>query len=254
MTRTTCFSAVSFAALVAALTTYGCGSSSTGTTSGTGGATTIGGSGGSAAGQGGAIGGGVAGAFGGLGGAPGGDGGATGEAGAPGGDGGATGGGTAGATGNTDGGRMVDARPPVDGRPVVDAGPAVDARPGMDAGPAMCVANAMCMQGFTCREACMVGAGANAMQGTRACTCRANGTLNCPAGAGTCMIADAGVTPPPPVDAGRPACMAGIVSGVTPCMLGVPECMRTRMMVTQTCSCGAAADGGAGARDVWTCL
>jgi hypothetical protein len=234
MTRTTCFSTLSCAALLAALAAYGCGSSSpvdTGTggkaggtggtpvTGGTGGAVVTGGTGGSVVtgGQGGAI--------------------------VTGGQGGMQGGRPDAGVGRPDAGV---------GRPDAGVG-RPDAAPPADAGVNMCVANSACTMGFTCTATCMVGANA----GTRACTCPANGRLNCP---GACRLDDAGVVVPPPVDAAPrpdagPACAANVRGGRA-CVLGTDtECARNAGGGNvQMCTCGLAVDGGADGGGVWTCL
>lgn len=220
MTRTSCLSALGSAALLAALTAYGCGSNSTinpgtgGTSGGIGGkmdsgAIIIGGSGGGP--------GGVAGRGGGM----------AGRAGVDAGfnmcnnnapctagftcemncNVGAVMGMRACTCGNNGqlncpGGNANCIRP--------DAGPPP---PQPDAGFNACMANTPCTQGFACRATCNAGGG---VAGTRACTCGGNGNLNCPGGGATCIPNDAGApdvgvtpdvprdVPAPPVDAPAP--------------------------------------------------
>jgi hypothetical protein len=206
MTRTTCFSTLSCAALLVALGAYGCGSSSTinpGTGGTAGRATSLGGGTGSLGGGGGT---------GSLGGAPGGT-----DAGVV----------TcvanamcaAGFTcdqacmaGNSAGTRTCSCG--ANGRLTCPNGAAscdiVDAAPPpppMDAGFNACTNNTPCTAGFTCDMTCMVG---NNPPGIRACTCANNGRLNCPAGNNGCQF-DAGPQP----DAGFNACTVN-----TPCTAG----------------------------------
>jgi hypothetical protein len=63
----------------------------------------------------------------------------------------------------------------------------------------MCMNNAPCTAGFTCNMNCNV----NGVAGMRACTCDANGMLNCPGNAASCIRPDAGIDATP-VDAQRP--------------------------------------------------
>ena len=194
MTRTTCFSTLSCAALLVALGAYGCGSSSTINpgTGGAGGRTT-----GTLGGANGSLGGGT----GSLGGAPGTDGGAN----------------TcvnnatcaAGFTcdqacmaGNSAGTRTCAcgangrlACPTGNG--TCDVADAAPPPPPTDAGFNACTNNSPCTAGFTCDLACMVGNN----PGIRACTCANNGRLNCPGGNGGCQFdagAPADVRPPTP--------------------------------------------------------
>jgi hypothetical protein len=74
------------------------------------------------------------------------------------------------------------------------AGNAACIRP--DAGFNMCTNATPCTAGFTCEMQCAV----NGVQGMRACTCAANGTLNCPAGNANCIRP----TPDAGPDVGRP--------------------------------------------------
>lgn len=190
MTRTACLSTISCAALLLAITGYGCGGASDSLPgAGTGGKTGNTGSGGS-------FGGGTGGIFGG----------GTGGADNPG-SGGAIGGGSGGQTGERDAsadGQRPDGRQRPDGINRPDAA-AMDAfqrpdgrmrpdaiardivardlftRPevaGADGGIPMCRANARCTVGnppATCMEPCMIGTAA----GERACTCVRPGIVTC---------------------------------------------------------------------------
>jgi hypothetical protein len=203
MTRTTCLSTLSCAAILAALTAYGCGSSSTINT-GTGGAggRIVTGAGG------GAIIVGTGGQNGGTGGAPGVDGGVNvctaGSA--------CTAGFMCRATCNVGGNANNPGTRACmctgNGGTTLNCGAAatcmaVDAGPMPDAGFNMCVANTPCTTGFTCRIACNTGGG---VAGTSACTCTGNGgtTLACQNGGANCVPNDAGAQDAPaPVDAPR---------------------------------------------------
>ena len=228
MTRTTCYTTLSCAALLVALGAYGCGSSST-INPGTGGTTGGQGQGGRTMGS----------------------------------LGGTTGGGLGGTTGGVDAGPNTcvnnamcaagftcDATCMVgnavgtrtcacgaNGRLVCPAGNAnclvVDAGPPPpmpDAGFNACMNATPCTMGFTCSLACNV----NGNPGARACTCGNNRTLNC-GNANTCMVFDAGPPPPRP-DAGFNMCMNN-----TPCTTGFTcnaVCNVNGNPGTRPCTCG----------------
>jgi hypothetical protein len=186
MTRTSCLSTISCAALLLAITGYGCGGASDSLPgAGTGGKTGNPGSGGSISGTGGIFGGGTGGIFGGTGGE-------SGSGGTVGGSGGSSGRPDAAADGfqrpdgRADGFQRPDGqqRPDAVARDVVARDvvardlftrPEVAAA---DGGIPMCRANARCTVGnppATCMEPCMIGTAA----GERACTCVRPGIVAC---------------------------------------------------------------------------
>lgn len=177
------------------------------------------------------------------------------DAGGTGGRGGAQGG-TGGrvGTGGIVGGGTGGAAAGTGGRTGVDGGGTAGAN-GNDAGPTQCATGSTCTTGFTCEATCFAGT----QQGTRACTCSAQNRVVCPAGAGTCMVPDAGggaVDARPPFDAAPPPADAGLncagnVMTNRACVVGTSlPCTRRANGMTQACTCGAGADGG----DVWTCI
>ena len=205
MTRTTCLSVLASAALLAAFTAYGCGSSSVippGSTGGTNG------------GLGGKMDSGSIIIIGGSGGGPGGVAG--------------RGGGMAGRAGVDAGFNMCNNNAPCTAGFTCDMNCNVNGVAGMractcgnngqlncpggnancirpDAGPPppmpdagfnACMAGTPCTAGFACRATCVAGG----VAGTRACTCGNNGNLACANGGANCIPNDGGAVP----DAARP--------------------------------------------------
>ena len=217
MTRTTCYSMLSCAALLAALGAYGCGGGST--INGTGG--TTGGTGGKV--DSGAIIIGTGGSLGGVGGRPGAVDGGTNActANSP-----CTAGFTCSQTCNVAG--VAGTRACMcgnNGTLNCAAGNAGCIRPTVDAGFNMCTAGTPCTAGFTCEQTCNVAG----VAGTRACTCGNNGMVNCAAGNAGCVR--------PMVDAGFNMCMNNFpcTAGFTceqPCNVGGVAGMRA-------CTCPA---------------
>ena len=96
-------------------------------------------------------------------------------------------------------------------------------RPMVDAGFNMCMNNFPCTAGFTCEMGCNV----NGIAGMRACTCAANGMLNCPGGNAACIRPDAGFN----------MCMNGFpCTAAFTCEL---PCMVNNVAGMRACTCAA---------------